>query len=157
MGGRISTIGLREEGGESVADIVVTPARLEAARVDDSEIATMIDELPLLACLATQAHGETVITGAAELRVKESDRISAVVSNLRAIGANAEELSDGLRVGGPTRRLAGKITTHGDHRLAMAFGILGALPNNEIEIDDRDCVAVSYPEFWNDLARIRAS
>jgi 3-phosphoshikimate 1-carboxyvinyltransferase len=157
MGGRISTIGLREEGGESVADIVVTPARLEAARVDDSEIATMIDELPLLACLATQAHGETVITGAAELRVKESDRISAVVSNLRAIGANAEELSDGLRVGGPTRRLAGKITTHGDHRLAMAFGVLGALPNNEIEIDDRDCVAVSYPEFWNDLARIRAS
>jgi 3-phosphoshikimate 1-carboxyvinyltransferase len=96
------------------------------------------------------------VTGASELRVKESDRISAVVDNLRALGAEAEELPDGFIVRGTKPRLRGTVTTHGDHRLAMAFGILGALPGNEIAIDDRECVAVSYPSFWDDLARVTA-
>jgi 3-phosphoshikimate 1-carboxyvinyltransferase len=107
----------------------------------------------MLACLATHADGETVITGAAELRVKESDRIAAVVSNLRAIGADADELPDGIRVRGSDRRLTGRVVTHGDHRLAMAFGVLGAVRGNAIEVDDPNCVAVSYPDFWADLAR----
>ena len=115
----------------------------------------MVDELPLLACLATRAEGETVITGANELRVKESDRIAAVVGNLRAIGANAEELPDGMRIVGSDQPLSGKVVTHGDHRLAMAFGVLGAADGNAIEIDDRDCVSVSYPEFWRDLEVVR--
>jgi 3-phosphoshikimate 1-carboxyvinyltransferase len=97
-----------------------------------------------------------VITGAAELRVKESDRIAAVVSNLRAIGAEASELEDGMRIVGSRQSLRGPIKTHGDHRLAMSFGVLGALPGNEIDIDDRDCVAVSYPGFWSDLANVVA-
>src|SRR6185295_9264444 len=97
----------------------------------------------------------TVITGASELRVKESDRIAAVVANLRAIGADAEELSDGMRIRGSDKPLAGKIVTHGDHRLAMAFGILAASGKpGAIEIDDPACVAVSYPGFWDDLARV---
>jgi len=114
----------------------------------------MVDELPLLACLATRANGETIITGANELRVKESDRIAAVVANLRAIGADAEELPDGMKIRGPSPALSGRITTHGDHRLAMAFGVLGAAEGNAIEIDEPDCVAVSYPDFWNDLASV---
>jgi 3-phosphoshikimate 1-carboxyvinyltransferase len=88
--------------------------------------------------------------------VKESDRISAVVDNLRTLGADADELPDGFVVRGGRPRLRGTVVTHGDHRLAMAFGILSALPGNEIAIDDRECVAVSYPDFWRDLARVTA-
>ena len=116
----------------------------------------MIDELPLLACLAARADGQTVIRGAAELRVKESDRIAAVVNNLRTIGADADELADGLRVRGDSRALKGRVETHGDHRIAMAFGVLGALPGNSITIDDPECVAVSYPDFWRDLDKVQA-
>ena len=90
--------------------------------------------------------------GASELRVKESDRISVVISNLRAIGADAEEKRDGFRIAGGTRRtFRGKVVTHSDHRIAMAFGVLGYLDGNDIEIDDRDCVGISYPDFWTDL------
>lgn len=153
MGVRIREENQRDEGGELVADIVVTPGTLHGITVGGSEVPTMIDELPMLACLAVRAEGETEITGASELRVKESDRIAAVVSNLRAVGADADELPDGIRVRGSDRPLAGRITTHGDHRLAMAFGILGAATGNQIEIDDADCVSVSYPGFWTDLER----
>jgi 3-phosphoshikimate 1-carboxyvinyltransferase len=111
----------------------------------------MIDEIPLLACLAARAEGETVITGAEELRVKESDRIATVVANLRALGVEADELLDGMRIVGSRRPLVGQVRTLGDHRIAMGFGILGALDNSRIAIDDRHCVSVSYPEFWRDL------
>ncbi len=154
MGVDLTEVDSRLEGGEPVADIVVTPGGLRAATVTAADVPSMVDELPLLACLATRASGETVITGAKELRVKESDRIAATVANLRAIGAEADELPDGMRIRGSTSPLSGKVTTHGDHRLAMAFGILGAARGNSIEIDDMECVAVSYPTFWNDLASV---
>jgi 3-phosphoshikimate 1-carboxyvinyltransferase len=154
MGADVQRMNERDEGGEPIADIRVRPAPLRAATVAAADVPSMVDELPLLACLATRADGETSITGANELRVKESDRITAVVSNLRAIGADAEELPDGMLVRGSDRPLKGRIITHGDHRLAMAFGILGALGENEIDVDDRDCVNVSYPGFWADLARV---
>jgi len=155
MGARVEFENTRVEGGESVADVVVSPAQLKSTTVVEADVPAMVDELPLLACLASRAEGETVITGANELRVKESDRIAAVVSNLRAIGATAEELPDGMRIIGSDRPLAGKVVTHGDHRLAMAFGVLGAVDGNAIEIDDKDCVSVSYPRFWSDLASVR--
>lgn len=145
------------EGGEWVANLVVSPGALRGTVVDPADVPSMVDELPLLACLATRAEGETTITGASELRVKESDRIAAVVANLRLLGAEADELADGMRVRGSSRPLRGRVTTHGDHRLAMAFGVLGAAPGNQIEVDDRDCVAVSYPEFWRDLDAVTAS
>ena len=153
MGVRVNAENRHVEGGEPIADIVVRPGRLRGITVGGDEVPTMIDELPMLACVAACAEGETEITGASELRVKESDRIAAVVSNLRAVGADADELPDGIRVRGSDRPLAGRITTHGDHRLAMAFGILGAATGNGIEIDDRNCVSVSYPTFWTDLER----
>jgi 3-phosphoshikimate 1-carboxyvinyltransferase len=143
----------RVVGGETIGTLVVGPGSLVATAVHGDEVARAIDELPLVACVAARAHGETRITDASELRVKESDRISAVVANLRAIGVDAEELTDGLVVRGSDRPLAGHVITHGDHRLAMAFGILGAVPGNTITIDVPACVDVSFPGFWETLSR----
>jgi 3-phosphoshikimate 1-carboxyvinyltransferase len=154
MGAEVTWETEREEGGEPVGTIAVSPRGLTGVQIRAEQVPAMIDELPLLACLATLADGVTEVRGAGELRVKESDRIAAVVSNLRAVGADAEELPDGLQVRGRTPSLGGAIRTHGDHRLAMAFGVLGALTGNAITIDDRECVSVSYPGFWADLARV---
>lgn len=143
----------RVVGGEHIGTLVVQPATLVGTHIGGADIPRCIDELPMLACLASRARGETRITDAAELRVKESDRIRAVVENLRALGATAEELPDGMRIVGSDGPLRGHVATHGDHRLAMAFGILSALPGNHITIDDPACVDVSYPTFWDDLAR----
>jgi 3-phosphoshikimate 1-carboxyvinyltransferase len=157
MGASVSFPQDEVEGGEPVSDVVVSAGGLRGVVVGGDEVPSMIDELPMLACLATRADGETVITGAGELRVKESDRIAAVVSNLREIGADAEELADGMRIIGSDRPLRGRVATHGDHRLAMAFGVLGALPESEITVDDPACVDVSYPSFWRELSRVSAS
>jgi 3-phosphoshikimate 1-carboxyvinyltransferase len=154
MRGNIEVGGTREEGGETIGTLRPKPSLLSGIEVGPEEVPAMIDELPLLACIATRALGETTVRGAAELRVKESDRIASVVRNLRAIGADVEELKDGFTVRGSPRPLQGRVETEGDHRIAMAFGILGALAGNSIEIDDRDCVAVSYPDFWSDLANV---
>ena len=158
MGAAIELENAVRASGEHVADLrIATGRELAGVTVGGAAIPTLIDELPLLACVAAYAEGETRVTGAAELRVKESDRIAAVVDNLRRLGADADELPDGFVVRGTRPRLRGMVTTHGDHRLAMAFGVLSAVPGNEIAIDDRACVAVSYPEFWADLARVTAS
>lgn len=156
MGAAIRVEDERDEGGEPVATLVASASgtSLRATRAGGAEIPTMIDELPLLACVAARAAGTTEITGAAELRVKESDRIATVVANLRTLGVEAEELEDGLRVTGSDRPLRGRIVTHGDHRLAMAFGVLGALPGNEITIDDPSCAVVSFPGFWELLSAV---
>jgi 3-phosphoshikimate 1-carboxyvinyltransferase len=154
MGVDIAVEDAREVGGESIGTLVVRPAPLRGTRIGGAEIPRCIDELPMLACLAARAGGETVITEAQELRVKESDRIRAVVDNLRGLGVEVEELPDGMRIVGSRRPMVGRVTTHGDHRLAMAFGVLGALPGNSIMVDDPGCVAVSYPTFWRDLAAV---
>jgi len=158
MGGEIELVGRERIAGEWIADVHVRGgATLRGISIVREAIPTLIDELPLVACLAAYAEGETRVTGAEELRVKESDRIAVVVGNLRTLGADAEELPDGFVVRGTSPVLRGRVVTHGDHRMAMAFGILGALPGNEIEIDDPDCVAVSYPAFWSDLASVTGS
>ena len=158
MGATIELENTMREGGEHVADLRIAGGRtLAGITVSGDAVPTMIDELPLLACVAAYAEGETRVSGAAELRVKESDRIAAVVQNLRALGGDADELPDGFVVRGTRPRLRGTVTTHGDHRLAMAFGVLSRLPGNEIAIDDRECVGVSYPGFWADLDRVTRS
>lgn len=144
----------RSEGGEPVSDLVVRPSRLRGVVVEPHEVPAAIDEVPVLAALAARAEGETRITGAGELRVKESDRIAALVQALRAVGGEAEELEDGLIVRGSDHPLRGRVVTHGDHRIAMAFGVLATLPGNEIEIDDRACAAVSFPGFWEVLTSL---
>ncbi|MDX2182783.1 MAG: 3-phosphoshikimate 1-carboxyvinyltransferase [Gemmatimonadaceae bacterium] len=155
MGATLRREDERIAGGEPVGTLVATPATLRGVEVRGAAIPTMIDELPLLACVAARAQGETRIRDAAELRGKESDRIRAVVANLQRLGVEADEFDDGLRVVGSDRPLVGTVETHGDHRLAMAFGMLGAVSGGGIVIDDRDCVSVSYPGFWDDLARVQ--
>ena len=137
--------------GEETSTIVVMPRKLSGVRISADDVPSMIDELPLLACVAAACGVDLDVSGAEELRVKESDRISVVVSNLKAIGAVAEERRDGFKVLGRAGPLRGKVVTHGDHRIAMAFGVIALLDGNRIEIDDRDCVAISYPHFWRDL------
>ena len=152
MGASVRFTEKRTVAGEETATIVVMPRKLSGIRIGADDVPSMIDELPLLACVAAASGVDLDVSGAEELRVKESDRISVVVSNLRAIGAAAEERRDGFKVSGRVGPLKGKVVTHGDHRIAMAFGVIGLLDGNNIEIDDRDCVAVSYPHFWSDLA-----
>ncbi len=153
MGAGVEMGTTRAEGGEDVGTVTVHASRLVGTELPAEEVPSMIDELPLLACIAACAEGTTRVSGAAELRLKESDRITLVVSNLRALGATAHESPDGFTVEGSDRPLAGRVRTRGDHRIAMAFGVLAALPGNLIEIDDPACVAVSYPAFWDDLRR----
>jgi len=154
MGATVELEAQALEHGEPVADLVVRACSLRGTEIRAPEIPAAIDEIPVLAALAARAQGTTTITGADELRVKESDRIAAVVSNLRAIGVEAEELPDGLVVAGTDRPLAGKVVTRGDHRIAMAFGVLAARPENRIRIDDPGCVEVSFPGFWNVLQQL---
>jgi 3-phosphoshikimate 1-carboxyvinyltransferase len=144
----------REAHGEPIADLVCAAGDLRGTVVEADEIAATIDEIPVIAALAARAAGTTRITGAAELRVKESDRIAALVSNLRAVGIAARELEDGLEVDGTDAPLTGRVITHGDHRIAMAFGVLAARPDSAIAIDDPGCVDVSFPGFWDVLRRL---
>jgi 3-phosphoshikimate 1-carboxyvinyltransferase len=151
MGARIECGEKSAVAGDAVATVRATRSSLKDHTVDPSRIASMIDELPLLACVAAASRIALEVRGAHELRVKESDRIAVVVRNLRAIGVEADELEDGFSVRARSKKLAGRITTEGDHRIAMSFGVLAALPGSSIDIDDPDCVSVSYPGFWNDL------
>lgn len=153
MGATLETIHLREEGGETTGTIISVPSRLRGTEITAREVPTLIDELPLFACVAARAEGESIVRGAAELRVKESDRIATIVKNLQTLGVGADELPDGFRVVGTKNPMRGRVETQKDHRIAMSFGVLGLVAGNQIEVDDPSCVAVSYPEFWNDLAK----
>ncbi|HEY0673505.1 MAG TPA: 3-phosphoshikimate 1-carboxyvinyltransferase [Longimicrobiales bacterium] len=155
MHGTIQVESRTELSGEPIATMIAEQSELVGTRIDGLEVPRLVDEIPIIAVLATQAEGTTEIVGAGELRVKESDRLSAMVANLKAIGAHAEELHDGLVVQGGRRPLRGRVRSHGDHRVAMAFGILGSLPGNDIKVDDESIVDVSFPEFWNQLALCR--
>jgi len=146
-----------EDGGEPVSSLRGRPSKLVGTTVEAEEVPAMIDEFPVLAILAARAEGVTRITGAAELRVKESDRIRVLVDNLRAVGVEAEELSDGLEIEGSDHPLTGRISSHHDHRIAMAFGVLGALEGNRIEIDGADVADVSFPGFWNLIEDLTAA
>ena len=151
MGGDISREGVTEIAGEQIGSLRVRPTSLGPVSIGASDVPALIDELPLLACLAAGSGVDLEITGAEELRVKESDRIATVVENLVRVGARAEELPDGLRVRGGKKALVGTVDPHGDHRIAMAFGVLGAVRGNRVEVKDSQAVAVSYPRFWDDL------
>jgi 3-phosphoshikimate 1-carboxyvinyltransferase len=156
MGGDIRVTARATEGGEETGTLSVHPASLGDLRITAADVPSLIDELPLLACVAAAAGVQLEVTGAAELRVKESDRIRVVVQNLRAVGAKAEELPDGFRVLPGPANFAGIVDPQGDHRIAMAFGVLSVVTGNRIEITNPEVVAVSYPGFWEDLKRVAA-
>lgn len=155
MGAQVRMENARHEGGEPVADLVVPPGvpALRAVRVTAAELPTLIDEVPVLAVLAAGAHGETTLEGIGELRVKETDRVAALVDNLRALGADSRATGDRLAIRGRPGRLAGRVQSRGDHRIAMAFGALNTVADHDIEIDTPGVAAVSYPDYWTDLER----
>ena len=138
--------------GESVADIAIAPATLRSTTVDAAEVPLMIDELPLVALLGVFAEGETVVSGAEELRHKESDRITTVVEGLRALGANIEASADGFRVNGTGHLPGGMIDSSGDHRLALVGAVAGLASREGVEVQGFEAASVSYPGFANDLA-----
>jgi 3-phosphoshikimate 1-carboxyvinyltransferase len=158
MGARVDVSQNSSAGPEPVGAVTVgPPGRLRGVTVGGEEVPRLIDELPLIAALGACAEGVTAITDADELRAKESDRISAMVDNLRALGVEVEERPDGLEVRGTDRPLRGRVETRGDHRIAMAFGVLGSIGSNDVEIDDPGAADVSFPGFWALLARLAAT
>jgi 3-phosphoshikimate 1-carboxyvinyltransferase len=156
MGAHVERVNLRDEGGEPVADLVVRPAGLKGTEVTAAEIPTLVDEVPILAVLASRAHGATVFREVGELRVKESNRLELVAANLRAVGAQAEARGNDLHVQGSYAPPRGRVETASDHRLAMAFAVLGTLEGANVKLSERKSVAISYPQFFTDLRRIRA-
>jgi 3-phosphoshikimate 1-carboxyvinyltransferase len=151
-GFRIESSSERVSGGEPVADLEVHPAsELRALNVGGGAAAEMIDELPVLAVAATQVPGETRISGAAELHVKESDRIAAIADALAAMGANIAALDDGWAITGPSRLQGARVRSHGDHRVAMALAVAGMLADGTTEIEDAECVEISYPGFFDQV------
>lgn len=151
MGGKLTVANKAKHSGEAIADIRIRASQLKGIQVYPEQIPNLIDELPLIALLATQAEGETVVTGAEELRVKESDRIAAIVTNLSAWGAKIFERPDGFHVEGPTPLKGGKVKTYHDHRIAMTLGVAGLISKSPATLDDPDCVNVSYPGFFDEL------
>jgi 3-phosphoshikimate 1-carboxyvinyltransferase len=146
MGADIEVLNAREAGGEPVADLRVRSARLRGITIPEELVPLAIDEFPVLFVAAACAEGETVLTGAEELRVKESDRIAVMADGLRALGIDAEPRPDGMRVRGG-QLSGGRIDSHGDHRIAMSFAIAALRAGGEVHIDDCANVNTSFPGF----------
>ncbi|MCX8008016.1 MAG: 3-phosphoshikimate 1-carboxyvinyltransferase [Coriobacteriia bacterium] len=155
MGADITTAAVRVVGGEEVGDLRITGgATLAATEVLPPEVPALIDEVPVLAVAATAAHGTTRFRSVGELRVKESDRFSAIVHGLASLGARIREEGDDLVVEGPVRLKGGTVSSLGDHRLAMAYAVAGLVSSDGVEVDGFEAVDVSYPRFLEDLCML---
>jgi len=155
MGANIAVFNRRSVGGEPVADLEVRSAQLTATRVGAEEVPRLIDELPLVALAAAMARGETVVTGAAELRVKETDRIETVTTSLKGLGVRITAGEDGFRVRGvPTRPKGGGFDSAGDHRLAMLGAVAGLVSREGVRLEGADAVAISFPGFFDLLESV---
>ncbi|HTZ90052.1 MAG TPA: 3-phosphoshikimate 1-carboxyvinyltransferase [Alloacidobacterium sp.] len=154
MGSRISMLTVEEHHGELVGTIALTPGRGKHVRIEDALTALLIDELPVLAAIAPFTAGGLEVRNAGELRVKESDRLSAVTCNLRAMGAQVEQTADGWRIPGDQQLHGAEIESYHDHRIAMAFAIAALRADGETIIKNPECVAISYPGFFDDLDRL---
>ncbi|MFN4218446.1 MAG: 3-phosphoshikimate 1-carboxyvinyltransferase [Candidatus Bipolaricaulia bacterium] len=151
MGAQITLENTREIAHEPWGDLTVKTSELRAVRVGGALIPRMIDELPILAIAATQAHGTTIIEDAHELRVKETDRIRAMTANLKRMGVQVEERADGWVIPGPQKLHGAVLDSFGDHRIAMAFAIAGLIAQGETVIEGAEWVEISYPGFFEDL------
>ncbi len=149
-------LSLRRTHPEPIGDLRVRSSALRGITLRAEDVPALVDELPLLAVVATQAQGRTVVRGAGELRVKESDRIEAIADVLRVMGADLETLDDGFVIDGPQRLRGGLVDPHGDHRIAMAATVAALAARGNTTIFDAECVAVSYPAFFRTLSTLRA-
>jgi 3-phosphoshikimate 1-carboxyvinyltransferase len=155
MGARITVFNRRKSGGEWIGDLEVQSAELVATDVSAEEVPLLVDELPLFALAAAGAHGDSRLTGAAELRVKETDRIESVTEGLRAVGIRIRARDDGFDVRGvPTRPTGGRMSSDGDHRIAMLAAIAGVTSRAGVEIGGADAVAISFPGFFELLESV---
>ena len=151
MGADITRLNETSESGEPTADLLVKYSALHGATVEGEIIPTLIDELPMIAVMAAFAEGTTVIRDAAELKVKESDRIAVMVENLSRMGVEIEGTDDGMIIHGGKPVHGAEIDSHLDHRIAMSFAVAALAAEGETQIKDADCVRISYPGFYRDL------
>ncbi len=154
MGGRVKVVNLEILNGELLGDLHVDSSQLEGGGIPEELVPGLIDELPVLAVMGTQTELGLAFRGAAELRVKESDRLAAVAENLRRMGAEVEEFPDGLRVPGKQKLHGVEIDPHADHRIAMAFSIAALVAEGTTVIKDSSCVDISFPDFFETLGRV---
>jgi len=156
MGARINLFNRRTtSGGEPIADVEVHPAELVATEIEPEIVPSLIDELPLLALAATMARGRTVVRGARELRVKESNRLETVAELLRAIGGHVRATDDGWEIQGvPSRPEGGRVDAHGDHRIGMLGAVAGLVSRNGVRVEGASAIGVSYPGFAHELERL---
>ncbi|HLW48028.1 MAG TPA: 3-phosphoshikimate 1-carboxyvinyltransferase [bacterium] len=157
MGARVEIALAREDGGEPAGDVTVQAAPLHGTTIGGDLIPRLIDELPVLAVAAAVADGETVIKDAAELRVKESDRIAALARELGGIGAHVEAQPDGLAIRGVPALRGGRAESGGDHRIAMALAVAGLRAAGPVTVDDTDCIRTSFPTFEETLRGLTAA
>lgn len=156
MGAIIEISNISEQAGEPVGDIFVKSAsQLKGITVQGDIIPRIIDEIPILCIVATQAEGKTVIKDAKELRAKESDRIKAMTSELKKMGVKIKEFEDGLEIEGPCKLIGKEVYSHKDHRIAMALSIAGLIAESETTIKDANCVNISFPEFYDLLEMLQ--
>ncbi len=165
MGANIEYLNQRIVSGEEVCDVHITTSNLHGTKVDGDLIPTLIDEIPVIAVMAAFADGDTIIADAAELKVKESNRIDSVVNNLKSMGVVCEPTEDGMIIhgrnfvnesGDKASNIHGaKIITKSDHRIAMSFAIAGLVADGKTTFDDPECVVISYPEFYNTIETIK--
>ena len=155
MNGNVEIVEEKEICGEKVGDILIKYSpNLIGTTIDRDLIPRLIDEIPIIAVLATQAEGDTIIKDAAELKVKESNRIKSVVNNLNNIGAIVEELDDGMIIKGKSKIKGGKIITFSDHRIAMSFSIANLISEKDILLDDYKCIDISFPNYFKLLKEL---
>ena len=155
MGTRVGILNKRRIAGELIGDVEIAAQPLVATRIEAAEVPRLVDELPLVALLGAFARGTTEVTGAEELRAKESDRIETVTEGLRAIGVRIEERPDGFAVRGvPSRPRGGTIDAAGDHRIAMLGAIAGAVSREGVRLEGAESVAISFPGFFDLLESV---
>ena len=156
MGADITRLNERSDSGEPTADLLVRHSSLRGTVIEGDLIPTLIDELPVIAVMAALAKGTTVIRDAAELKVKESDRIQVMTENLTRMGARVEATEDGMIIHGGSSLQGAIIDSHQDHRVAMSFAVAALAAEGETEIRDAECVSISYPGFYQDLASLQS-
>jgi 3-phosphoshikimate 1-carboxyvinyltransferase len=154
MGAKMSILPNKDESFEPVGDIIIEPSLLIGTVVEGDLIPRLIDEIPIIALLATQANGRTIIKDAEELKVKETNRIDTVVNELLKLGADITATDDGMIINGPTTLQGGLVSSHGDHRIGMMLAIASLICKEEVLLEDADAIAVSYPDFFSDLSQL---
>ncbi|KGA99132.1 3-phosphoshikimate 1-carboxyvinyltransferase [Alkalihalobacillus alcalophilus ATCC 27647 = CGMCC 1.3604] len=155
MGADLSLINERMVGGEPMADLIVKTSSLKGVEIAGNMIPRLIDEIPVIAVLATQAEGKTIIKDAEELKVKETNRIDTVVSELKKLGANITATDDGMIIEGKTSLSGGQVQSYGDHRIGMAMAIAGLIATDEVVIERTEAIAVSYPNFFEHVEQLK--